>query len=346
MGAVGCRADMLDRCGTIQVPANSKLARAATAAAFDGPGDMLDPAASQHLPVMTSQKGLAKFKTPFTGHLDRNLEDITPLDLLFESARAGAYKDVVGAIARGADINAKTLRGTTALMLAAGSSTKTSLDTVKFLIEAMSALEEKDALGWTALLHACRNSQQTIVEYLLECNSSLKVRSFDARTAAMLATMDNADSLVQDLVNRRVDIAKKDDQGWSLMFYACEHRRFELVKWLIKRNASVKDKAKDASSCLMLVAANGSVKIASMLCRRNANMNSKNAFGSTALLIALKSRQNEVADFLLEEGADVTIKNGNEQDAADVAEEMGMLAMKQKIETKVRKNLDEEQQAM
>jgi len=255
---------------------------------------------------------------------------------LVQASRAGKYKYTVESVAEGADIHGKTLRGQTPLMMCAGSHSKEALETMKFLVDALADVEAKDEMGWTPLLHACRNNQVEIVGYLLEMNASLKARSSDGKTAVMLAAMDSTDNLVINLVNKKAQIDKKDERGWSVLFFACEDGRHDLVKWLLKKQANARDKAKDQTTPLMVAAENGSKKIGMKLVKKLANINARNVQGNTALMLSLRAQKEEFAEWLLEEGADVTARNADDEDALEIADLLGMHSIKNKLEMKAR----------
>jgi len=261
-------------------------------------------------------------------------------DNLIEAARQGHYKRAVEAVSEGATLDARTLRNETALMLASSSNNKGSVETIIFLIETMAELESRDDQGWTPLMHACRNSQRDAAGVLLQKGASVKVRGMDGKTATMLATMDGADSLVADLVGAQASIDKRDDQGWPVLYFACQDGRQDLVKWLLRRGANAKDKAKDGCTALMIAAQSGHVKIGERLLKKNANLNLSCLSGDTALTFCLRHQHEEFADWLLDEGVDIPPKTEGEEDCLDIAEALGMNALRGRMEVKLRQNQD------
>lgn len=271
---------------------------------------------------------------------DSQCEGIPDKDLwqerLFSSSREGNFKKVVEALGNHAHINARTSRGQTPLMLAAASYGKTSLDTVRFLIETNSDLEAKDNNGWTPLLYACRNTQIEAANILIERGSSVKARSHDGMTACMLSAMDGGDRLVMDLVAKSAPIDKKDDRGWTLLFVACSDGRLELVKWLLKKGANVKDRSKENQTVMMVCVNSGNPKIADKLLKKQANLDSQTNDGDTALLIAIQKHQEEFAKWLVENGTDVSIRNTRGEDALILSEAWGMTMLRNLIEHRIR----------
>ena len=76
----------------------------------------------------------------------------------------GGHEEVVGVLLEaGAEVNARSRRGMTALMQAAGRGHK---GTVVLLLEADADVTLKDAYGWTALTRAKRSCHYGIVDLL------------------------------------------------------------------------------------------------------------------------------------------------------------------------------------
>lgn len=365
-GALSCSG-----CGAITVPADSKLARLATAraagnmATLDGARsegeDTRATSASARLATGNRREFVAP--APPDGVLDGSappgngavrlgaggvpvplsIEEIKRRvqDRLFDACREGSFKKTVDAITAGADIQGTTLRGQTPLMLAAASANKQVLDTIRFLLDALADPEAKDNEGWTALLHACRNSGTEVAILLLDRSASVKARANDGKSAPMLASMDGGDQLTMELINRSAMVDKKDDRGWSVLFYASEGKRHELVKWLIKKNASVNEKAKDGLTPLMVAAQVGGTKIGEKLIKKGASINAVNSQGWTALMLSLKAHQEEFADMMVDEGADIAPRNNMDEDSIDIAESMGLNGLRGKMEMKLRLLHDE-----
>lgn len=265
-------------------------------------------------------------------------------ELLFLAARSGDFKAVVSSVSKGADINAKTLRGQSPLMLAAGISGDGGLETIKFLVTAKAQVEEKDCHGWNALHHACRNAQQSTVIYLIDSNASLKARSADGFTPVMLATVDCSDELVLDLFSRKSEIDKRDDNGWPVLFHSVANGRHQLVKWLIGKGASVKEKSKDGTTALMVAAEQGYPKIGHFLIKKGSGVNVINEYGNTALIVSMQHRMEEFALMILNEhDCDVTVCNNEGDDALMISGEFSLGSIKAKIEAKLRRAAETEE---
>lgn len=326
-------------CGNITLSADSKLARIVT---MNYPPSGEDDPMRQDVGRRSSVIG--RNARDF-GNEEERLEagqDVSSKasENLLEACRQGSYRRAVEALDAGAALEVRTLRKQSVLMLAAASCSKTSVETLKFLLETQADMEARDDQGWTPLMHACRNNQQEAAAILIAKGASVKVRAIDGKTAIMLAAMDGADGLIADLVVAQAALDKKDDRGWPVLFFACEDGRHELVKWLLKKQANAKEKAKDGYTAMMVAAGSGHVKIGERLQRKGALINAQSLTGSTALVISLKSQSEEFADWLLDMGAEVPPKAEGEDDALDIAEALGMNALRSRLEMKLRQSTE------
>ncbi|CAJ1401419.1 unnamed protein product [Effrenium voratum] len=169
-----------------------------------------------------------------------------PAAELLTAARLCDGPALAAALLARADVNCRTLRGNTPLMLAA-SAQKHSVDMVRELLEAGAEMESVDEKGCTALMHGCGNGNTAAVDLLLDRKASLQGRDRDGKTCLMLAFVGTEDiALIRHLVHRGASIDDKDMAGWSLLFYACEHQNLRLIRWLwSKFHVDLEDAALD-----------------------------------------------------------------------------------------------------
>ena len=255
-----------------------------------------------------------------------------------DAARAGHFQGVVEGLAEGVDLNCSTARGQTALMLAASSRGQSSLQIISFLLECQVQLEAMDQLGWTALLHACRNDMTEAAELLLHGRADVGAKSMDGQNAAMLAAAECGDELVMRIVDCRVGVDRSDRRGYTLLFYASENNREELVKWLLKRKANPNARAKDKSTCMMLAAERGHLKICKALANKHADANAKSVMGNSPLLLSVMNAQEAVARYLLNIQADCNVRNQDGVSALDAAARLKMGPLKSLLDVLTRKS--------
>lgn len=307
----------------------------------------------------TSAAGLAKVGARFRGALNKagknfnvgkpNIADIATQarrrqEKLWAASRSGNFNGVVDAVADGAEVDRPNLRGQTALMFVAATQSKEGLEVMKFLLDAASNIEAKDENGWTPLLHCSRNGRLENVKFLLDHGASVKVKATDGKTVLMLSAMDGADQLVMHLVKAKAQIDKKDEDGWTVLCYAARDKRRDLVKWLLDRTANPKERTKDGTTPLCIAAETGDVKVGKMLIKKGAHVNAKTSHGLTPLMYCLREHHEDFAKWLLEEMCDVGIKNHDGQTAIDLAEDLGMTAMRGRLEMTLRRELEDKKQ--
>jgi len=258
-------------------------------------------------------------------------------DQYLQGARSGNLRQLVTAIEEGADVNSNTLRGQNALMLAAASHTKGSMECMRFLIDARMSIDIADFNGWTPLLFACRNSNKEAVGFLLRNRAAINQATRNGETPPMLAALDKNDSLVIDLIGKQAELDARDYRGWPLLFYAVDLGCENLVKWLLKSKASVKERGHDRTTALTIAAVGGRLSISMLLAKHGCGLNMKNMEGNTALILSIKQRHTDVANWLLDITANVSIKNQDDESALSVATKEDFLNLATRIETILRK---------
>jgi len=359
--ASGCNAGRCGSCGreqlsTFQDAASNRLSTMSYLSASDAASSSASLSAASSSDSIPSNNAIAVSilgrrksdfsNRPSTIHATQQVQKKMVIDRLMEAVRQGNYKKTVAAVSEGADVHARTSRRQTPLMLAAGSSGVGAQETIQFLIDTMSDVEARDDMGWTALLHACRNDRRGVAKTLLGNGASIKARANDGKTVAMLATMDGGDSLVKELVSDKASLDRKDESGWSVLFFACEFGRTDLVKWLLKnkdgsrQDIDVREKSTEGMTAFMVAARGGQKKISELLLHKKASMNGRCKQGMTALMLSLQAQREEFADWLLEKGAVVAIDNEEGENAVQIAESMGMNALVNKLGMKYRQEID------
>lgn len=251
---------------------------------------------------------------------------------LLQAARVGDFRMTVDMIAQGCDIHCCAERGLSPLMLAATAVGDGAVPTLKFLLETKGKVEARDHQGWSAVLHACRSGRVESVNLLQEHRASLAACALDGKTALILAVMEGAEELAKSLMGWKVAVDECDGSGWSPLFYACRKGNGALVSSLLHRGASPTKTSVDGETSLMLAARCGNPKVVKRLLRENVDVNAQERIGSmSALMFALEAHEESIAELLFENSADILAHNVDEDDSIDIAESMGLLALKQKM---------------
>ena len=196
--------------------------------------------------------------------------------------RSGAAGDVVHAIGKGVDLNARDENGNTALIFAASNRPR---------IE--------------------------IIKVLLDNGADAKARNSDGATALMFASAKTErPDIITLMLNAGADANAKLKNGWTaLMFAAMENPDPEVIKALYCGKAQMNHRAVDGTTALMLAAErNPNPDVVRELIKYGAHVNTKDDSGRTALigaalrnskLVSEPDPNPEVIDALLDSGADV-----------------------------------------
>jgi ankyrin repeat protein len=133
---------------------------------------------------------------------------------LIEAATNGQTEKVLDLIKAGADVNAKSNSGVTALMRAAYQG---HTDTVKALIGAGADVDAKDNINATALMYAALNGHTDTVKALIEAKADVNAKNKNGYTALMLADKKGHTEIVDLLKSGGANPISAVDQGKLLV---------------------------------------------------------------------------------------------------------------------------------
>jgi hypothetical protein len=130
-------------------------------------------------------------------------------------------------VERGADVNAKNINGTTALMNACY---KEMTEVAKLLVDRGADINDKNINGTTALMHACLKGMTGLAKLLVERGADVNAKTTDGNSPLMRACFNGMTEVAKLLVKRGADINAKNIKGASALSLAFKHT--ELVAYL------------------------------------------------------------------------------------------------------------------
>lgn len=136
-----------------------------------------------------------------------------------------------------ADPTVKTLENKTTLMLAV---MEGQTDLVKELMKIKTVrdqLQERDALGVTALHFAVKEGNLDIARLLLEHHAKVHARDVDGKMPLTWACESGRLEVAKILVKRGAEVDGRDKSQRSAVYYACLNCYEGVALWLIKKNA-------------------------------------------------------------------------------------------------------------
>jgi len=192
-------------------------------------------------------------------------------DQLHDAAEKGDVTKVKQLLNAGADVNAKTNTGSTALIIAAGQG---HIEVVEALLDNKADVNAKVNNGWTVLMFAATS------------NSGNRAKT------------------VKLLIDKGADVNTKENVGGTALSLAAYKGYADGMKILLDNKADVNAKTKNGTTALMFAAQDGRIEAVKVLLDYKADVNVKDyRFGFTALKIAVQNRHSEIVKLLRQSGA-------------------------------------------
>ncbi len=138
-------------------------------------------------------------------------------------------------IKNGANVNAITRNGTTALMYASSFVERTNI--VKILIKNGANVNAKESHGWTALMHAAARGCINVVEILIKNGANVNAKSPNGWTALMYASKNGHMRIAEMLIEKGADVEARNEDGQNASMLAKD--RF--VKRILQREKILAD---------------------------------------------------------------------------------------------------------
>ncbi|MFZ2149018.1 MAG: ankyrin repeat domain-containing protein [Sedimentisphaerales bacterium] len=201
----------------------------------------------------------------------------------------------------GFDVNQKNALGVTALYSAASGGHK---EVVELLLAEGADINEKTAAytDVTTLHAAAREGHKEIVEVLLAAGADVNAGStYNELTAAELAMEANHIEVVKLLIAKGADI--------SALHFAIHMKDYAKAKSLIESGADVNKRKRRLDAPLHLAASSGQKDVAELLIAKGANINIRNSHGRTPLHLAVREDDRDMVELLVTKGADINAKS-------------------------------------
>jgi ankyrin repeat protein len=230
--------------------------------------------------------------------VDVNTRDERGATPLMYAAAAGSAQMMRQLIMAGADVNGKNNFDATALMWCAN-----DLEKVRLLTEKGADVNARSKRGRTPLLIAAAyDGNSTVLQLLLDKGADLAKAIGKANSTPLLeAAAANDMASIKLLLQKGADFNAKNAGEFTVLMYAAGHGNVELVKWLISHGADVN--AQSAPSLgqpvrhgpialgrltpLMLGVMSGNAETVRLLLEAGANVNAQDVRGMTPLMFAV-----------------------------------------------------------
>jgi ankyrin repeat protein len=142
------------------------------------------------------------------------------------------------AIAAGADLEAASRTGESALMTA---SRFARVGSVRMLLKAGAPVDARDRDGWTPLMFAVRSQSTKIVDMLLDAGADPEAESTLGWTPLMLAAREGKARIVNRLLRAGADPDRRTEMGYEPLVRAVQGGHGAAARRLLARGAEVGD---------------------------------------------------------------------------------------------------------
>lgn len=229
--------------------------------------------------------------------------DLINTQLLF-AAEKGDADSVLILLKKGANVNAITYDGISALMYAAQ---KGHLKTVKTLVANGADINAKPFTydATPILIAAVKFDHDSVAEYLILKGANIEQDDGYGAEPLIYAVAYNYKTMTDMLLFYKARTDCTDREMNSPLHLAAYYGYIDIVNILILRKADVNAVDYSGSTPLILAAQNGHTEIVDILLQNNANPDIVNNRGSTAYSTAIRNGNNDVIFKFLKNGADI-----------------------------------------
>ena len=205
--------------------------------------------------------------------------------------------DIQQHIAQGADVNQRTHKGKTALMIMAQDG---DTNLISLLITAGAEVNAVNPRGGSALMYAAVGGYFTAVQLLLNHGAKVNAAGTNGWTALMIAAARGHAEVLQLLLDHGAHVNTRDIYGWTPLMRAAFQKHPGAVKKLIEhKSVNINAQDDNGATALHHVASKGFVEIAKILIEHGADTQSKDQQGHTPLMVASAHHHKRLVDLLI-----------------------------------------------
>jgi ankyrin repeat protein len=233
-------------------------------------------------------------------------------------------------LSKGADVNARTTDGETALMLAFRERNDVSTEVVRELVEHGADVSAENNLGvsvlWFAVGHMGHRPE--VVEYLLSHGANPNAHG----VLVAAVDSDRQRAVVQALLAKGADPNVKDEKGRTALSLAA-WRAYDTAKMLLAAGAGPCER-RDREGLLVSAAKVGATRAVEALLDEHVDVNAMSDHGQSALMAAAEEGHEDTVRLLLARGAAVNARLPQGPTALMAAIQAGHLAIVQALVAK------------
>jgi len=221
-------------------------------------------------------------------------------------------------VSRGADLDAATSEGVTALMYASHNGFP---DVVNYLLQKGAEVNAVPENGITALISASKTGDYEICEMLLDSGAYVDNKDYNGLSALMYASAYNYPEIIELCLENGAAINQRDWLGNNPLLMAACFGNFEAVDALLDLEAHIDSRDYSDFTALHIASQNGDYDLTWLLVDRGANVHAVNKGMLSPLALAVDNGHQDIVELLLESGADINQKVSSSRNSLDIASE-------------------------
>ena len=203
----------------------------------------------------TADAYVLNYYTPEKGAYIAFLYDLSTDTELIYAVREKRTNKIKQLLTSGTNVNAKNIRGVTALMWA---SYINNTKAMQLLMDAGADVNVKNNEDYTALIIAAEKNKVNAIKLLIKAGADVNAKCNDGTTATMRTAAHNSAKTIPLLIIAGADVNAKDDEGCTALMYAAANDSTKALKLLIKAGADVNAKNDDGDTALDIARKKGS----------------------------------------------------------------------------------------
>jgi len=219
---------------------------------------------------------------------------------LIAAADLGRIDHVILLLSRGADINASTYEGVTALMYASNNG---NLEMIEYLYDHGAEVNKQPLSGISALIAAAQSNHLDAAEFLITHGASPDMRDIYGVTAVHYAAAYNHYEMVDMLIFYGADPDMPDYEENTPLITASYNNCYEAADILLQNRATITARDNKGFTALMAAVQENNYDITDLLLEKGSDINAISKTGVSALILAVRAGNYEMCEKLINKGA-------------------------------------------
>jgi len=212
---------------------------------------------------------------------------------LIEAAQNGTMQQMQELLAQGADLNAKSFDGRSALLSAFFSCKKEKWE---LLISKGADVNAATNDGYTPLMYAAQGPDcKEMSELLIAHKADVNAYTQNHTTALMLASLNGNETIGELLIAKGALLNRLDKDGMSALSLAASRGHLPVCEVLISKGAHI-----DAGDALIEAIANSRYEVCKLLIAKGANVHPQTNDGCSALAFVALAPNEEICKLIIQ----------------------------------------------